>query len=267
MKAKRIGFATGLLLLGVSAAHRVDAGTEAPNGDKVSGELDVGGHVGQTSGGWTCGPQGTLHYGGLGASGSISQRSSKSKDGRGATGRIAASVEWQSVSIDPSTDLNNAQPTPEGPPDFVALGAQFRAGYHWHFISIEGGGGFYQGYDSPSASKPELVLYPAVELTVGRLRSIYGVAGGGAHFFGTLSRPGFYFGGGMISEGGWQGDIRLGLFRQGPSQLDTIGPRLDLMGKVPVSDWLALRLGGSLGLPEDDRHVDLEGSLGVVFGL
>lgn len=267
MKAKRTVLAFFALLLCVSAAHRVRAGDSNADTDKTSSEIDVGGFAGETSGGWTCGPRGTLHYGGLGIAGSVSQRSPKSKDGRGATGRIATTVEWQSTTIHPDPASGNTQPTEQGPPDLVAIGAQARAGYHWSFISIEGGGGLFQGYNNAHDQLPVLAIYPAVEMTVGKLNSLYGVAGGGASVLGTVSRPGFYFGGGMISEGGWQGDLRAGIYRQGPAALHSAGLRLDLMGRAPITDWMWLRAGGSLGFPEDKNRLDFEGSLGMVFGL
>jgi hypothetical protein len=85
----------------------------------------------------------------------------------------------------------------------------------------------------------------------------------------TLLRPGAYVGGGYLSESGFGLDLRTGLFQQGPGVLDSIGYRLDLVGRGPIpgTEKMWLRVGGSVGARDDSAlPIDFEGSLGLVVG-
>jgi hypothetical protein len=204
-----------------------------------------------------------MRYGGMGVSARVTQREASSERGQGATGTVAVGAEWQAIRV-------ISPPFEEGaPPDNSMFGAQARGGYRWRWVGVEGGAGIYQGYGSQASRYPEIRLYPSVEVVIGRQDLAYGVVGAGSPVATTLLRPGAYVGGGYVSESGFGVDLRTGFFRQGPGVLDSIGPRLDLVGRGPIpgTEKMWLRLGGSVGGHEESATpIDFEGSLGLVVG-
>ena len=256
MRGRRLFLAAGVGLLVLSAAQR--------SGAKVKGEVEATGYAGATSGGWICGPLGTMRYGGIAISGSISKREATPEEGEGGTATVAVGAEWQSVRV-------ISPPFKGAPPDSLMFGAQATAGYRWRGVSLEGGSGLYEGYRSatPLGAESRVLPYPTVELVIGPRDTAYGVFGVGSPLSTTLLRPGIYLGGGFLSYSGFGVDVRTGMFRQGPGALDALGYRLDLVGRGPIpgTEKVWLRLGGSVGGHEDEATpVDYEGSIGVMVG-
>jgi hypothetical protein len=126
--------------------------------------------------------------------------------------------------------------------------------------------GLLQGWNSPEAESPQTVAYPSVELSVGLRGKGYGVFGGGAPFATSILRPGIYTGGGFVLDNKMAFDMRMGLYRQGPSVSDMGGFRMDIAGRGPLTDEISLRLGGNVGFHDHSLPVDFEGSLGLIFG-
>lgn len=256
MKTKRIFLATGLALLIFSAAHRVGAG--------VTGDVEVDGYGGQTTGGWICGPMARVKYGGGAVQASIVQRGVRTpegeNEGQGTVVTIGGAAEGETIEL-----INDSTPPSLASPGRPILGGQIRAGYRWKWIGIEGGAGMFQGWDSPTAESPVVLPYPSVELSVGPRGKGYGVFGGGAPFATSIMRPGLYTGGGFVLDNKMAFDLRAGLYRQGPSRLDAIGPRIDVAGRGPIADFISLRLGANIGFPEHSESPDFEGSAGLIF--
>jgi hypothetical protein len=249
----------GLGLLIASAARPTRGST---------GEVEVAGYGGVSSGGWACGPTGHVAYGGVGTDVRLSQRGNRDPNGPGATGVVGVGLEHQSFECDGGcNDYYDEQGKlrRSSPPDGLLVGARARGGYTWKHFGVEGGALVYQGFESADASEPSLGVFPELELQGGTHgeTSIYGVAGLGSRGVTTHQRPGAYVGVTAEGEAG-RLDLRVGPARSGPSMLDTSGQRIDLGGRVRVSEELSIRAGGAVSFPEGT--VDGEASLGLVGG-
>jgi len=257
MRTRRVFLAAGVGLLILSAGHRAQA---------VGVEAEGAVYGGQTSGGWICGPMGTAHYGGVGSQVTVSQRERSADQGRGFLGDAAIGGEATSVTITSCSSETCARPA-DATPDRLMLGGRLRTGYEGRYVGFELGGGIYQGWANATDTTPALTLYPDLSISFGKLHRIYGIVGFGTPLVTQLLRPGLYGGFGVASEAGLGVDLYGGLFRQGPSSLDAIGPRVDLVGRAPIpwTEKLYLRLGGSVGSPQN-APLDWEGSLGLVAG-
>lgn len=250
----------------VSAGHRAGAG--------VTGEVEVDGYGGRTSGGWVCGPMGSVAYGGAAVKASIAQRDRQTPEGeaqgQGTVGAISAAIEGDTITVRDGIESGSTAKLSTG----GAFGAHATAGYRWRYIGIEGGVGFIQGWSNPTRNaasrlvlSPEFIPIPNVEVSFGDRSKVFGVVGGGSPLATSVMRPGFYGGGGVVLDNGMAFDLRAGLYRQGPAVLNEAGPRLDFAGRGPVSDSVSLRLGGNIGFHDNDSlPLDFEGSVGVIFG-
>jgi hypothetical protein len=264
MRPRRALLTTGLGLLILSAAHRAHA---------VGVEAEGAVYGGQTSGGWICGPVGTAHYAGAGTQVTVTQRERSDPAGRGFVTDAALGGEHTSVTVRGCTDACTNVKDGELP-DRLMLGGRVRGGYEWRYVGFEAGLGLLQGWDDdhqPGISRstfiPALQLYPDLSISFGKLHRIYGILGFGSPLVTQLLRPGLYGGVGIASEAGFGVDLYGGVFRQGPGTLDSVGPRGDLVGRVPIPGTrsLYLRLGGSVGSP-DNGPLDWEGSVGLSAG-
>ncbi len=259
MKAKRIFLATGLGLLIFSAGHKVGAGGTA--------DVEVDGYGGRTSGGWICGPMAGVKYGGGAGQVTFAQRDVQTpegdREGQGTVVTLGAAVEVDDVSF----TVTDPTGTPRDGFITAALaGGQVKAGYRWRWIGIEGGLGLFQGIPSVYAESPEFAPYPSVELSFGLRGKAYGVVGGGSPLATSFLRPGVYTGGGFVLANKMAFDLRAGIYRQGASVLDTVGPRIDISGRGPLSDTLSLRLGANVGFHDQGEPLDFEGSAGLIWG-
>jgi hypothetical protein len=250
---------TGLIF---SAGRRVQAIGSVEAEDAMYG--------GRTSGGWACGPTGTVRYGGVGAQVTLGARDRNSPKGRGTIVKVAAAGERQSFEVAHLCSGPCDAPSQNVVNPSLLLGARVRAGYAWRYVGVEGGAGVYQAWKRPSATTPSLALYPDVELSFGRLHRLYGVVGLGSPLVTTVLRPGLYAGAGIAGASGLGLDLRTGIFRAGPAVFEWAGYRLDLVGRIPISraDKLSLRLGGSMSVPRlpNVGPLDFEGSVGLAAG-
>jgi hypothetical protein len=269
---RRVTLTTGLVLLVLSAGHRAGAG--------VTGEVEVDGYGGRTSGGWTCGPAGTAKYGGLAMKASIAQRGVDTPtgqgEGQGTVGSLTSAFEVESISI---ADSPGYSVKPPGPWTTIVGGAQVNAGYRWPWFGLEGGLGFFLYPMSPrephseastssewTVSRDHDVLpFPNLELSFGPRSKAYGVIGVGSPLATSVVRPGLaYAGVSCVLDNKMAFDIRGGIYFRGPGAGEG-GPRFDLAGRGPITDTISLRLGANVGMPDEWTPLDFEGSMGLIF--
>lgn len=257
MRTRRLLLGSGLCLL-IASAGRPSLGS--------TGEVEVAGYGGTSTGGWACGPSGQVAYGGVGTDFRISQRKNRDPAGPGATAVVGAAVEHQSFECEAGCseqvdELGNRKES--GPPDAVLVGARARGGYTWKHFGVEGGVLAYQGFEEATSIEPETRLFPELELQGGTHgdTSIYGVLGVGSRGVTTHQRPGMYGGVTVDGEAG-RLDLRLGGARSGPAVFNDFDWRVDLSGRLPITEELGVRAGGAASFPE--TGVDGEGSVGIV---
>ncbi len=265
MRTRRLFLASGVVLLIVSAGHRARA---------VGVEAEGAVYGGQTSGGWICGPMGTAHYAGVGTQVTVTQRERSPDQGRGFIADAAVGGEPTSVKLLSCSSDTCATTSGNELPDRLMLGGRLRGGYEWRYIGFEAGLGVYEGWamtSEPNSMPPvfnqALDLYPDLSISFGKLHRIYGIVGFGTPLVTQLMRPGLYGGVGVASEAGLGLDFYGGYFRQGPAMADSAGPRFDLVGRAPIpfTKKLYLRLGGSVGVPQEGP-LDYEGLVGLAAG-
>jgi hypothetical protein len=224
---------------------------------------------GQNSGGWLCGPMGSVRYGGVGSQITVSQRDRSAPEGQGPMLNVGFGAERDAVRL---TNVTNCKQdcavSPLLAQGSLLLGGRARLGWGYEHVSVQAGAGLYQTYDGPLGVKPGLSIYPDGEIAFGKLNRIYGLLGAGSSEVTTFLRPGAYAGLGVGSAAGLGLELHGGYFVQGPV-LGTAGAHLDLVGRAPIpfTKRLHVRLGGSLGRPDvAPAPLDWEGSVGLACG-
>lgn len=259
MNTRRIVLATGLGLFLVSGASRVRA---AP-----SGEVESTAYGGESTGGWICGPAGTVKYGGAAANVRIAEREAKAPEGRGFSAAVGGAAEAQSVALEPCSAAECAER--RATPPRMMLGTRGRVGWDGRYFGLDLGAGLYQAYRDETSRSPTIAAYPELELRGGRGGdfAVWGVAGVGSPLVTTIERPGVYSGVSLTLPSALGLDLRAGVYRRGPAILDSVGLRGDLVGRVPLTERIQLRLGAALAEPSVADRVDGEGSIGLAAQL
>jgi hypothetical protein len=252
----------GLLIAG---AALVVWSAAAPSAARSDLEVESSVYGGQSSGGWICGPSGTVRYGGAALGARVSERSRGSPEGSGLHGAVVVAAEGQVN--DPATGAARGT-TNAGrlPPDRVLGAARTRAGYGGRHARIDAGIGAFQGWSSASSREPIVVPYPELELAAGLLHRWAIVAGFGSPLVTTLHRPGAYLGA-DVRLAPVEVTVRGGAYRRGPATLGTIGSRFDLAAAFHVPGFgerLRLRVGFATGAEGDAGRLDGEASLGAL---
>jgi hypothetical protein len=259
MNTRRIVLATGLGLFMLSGATRVRA---AP-----SGEVESTAYGGESTGGWICGPAGTVKYGGAAANVRVAQREATAPPGRGFSALVGGAAEAQALTVASCSSAEcERRPTA---PDRLMLGTHGRVGWDNRYFGLDLGAGLYQAYRDESSHSPTIAAYPELELRGGRGGdfAVWGVAGVGSPLVTTIERPGVYSGVSLTLPSALGVDFRAGVYRRGPAILDSVGLRGDLVGRIPLTERIQLRLGAALAEPSVTDRIDGEGSIGLAAQL
>jgi hypothetical protein len=259
MNTRRIVLATGLGLFMLTGAQRVRA---AP-----SGEVESTAYGGESTGGWICGPAGAVKYGGAAANVRIAERDANAPDGRGISAVVGGAAEAQSVTLVPCNGAECA--ARRATPPRMMLGTHGRVGWDGRYFGLDLGAGLHQAYSDETSRSPTIAAYPELELRGGRGGdfAVWGVAGVGSPLATTLERPGVYSGVSITLPSALGVDLRGGVYRRGPAPLDSVGLRGDLVGRIPLTGRIQLRLGAALAQPSVPDRVDGEGSIGLAAQL
>lgn len=242
----------GALALGIlaTAPVRVHAATEA----------EASGYGGSSVGSWGCGPIARANYGGGGARVRYAQEAAPF-GGKGAVAEVAGAVERESSKI-VGCDRNDCAPSDYvAPKDTTMIGAHVRGGYQWDVVGVEGGATVYQAYDRADDPRPSYGLFPDLQAAIGHPEKGRGVLGLGSPTISTLRRPGVYVGIEMpIGPVAFTG--LLGSYRSGPGLSDDHNARADVIAEIPLSDHLAVKVGGSAS--GNKRGNGGEGTAGIL---
>lgn len=250
------------ILLGPCVSVLLATGIEA----RAETELEAAEYVGSTTGAWTCGPTGRARYGGVGAQLDLSERAPTPWEGSGWVGQLGAAAEVERVRL---IQNDGSGPDHDGapPPDALQMGGATRVGYRWHWFGLQLGAMAFSGWRRPSDAQPSPSAFPQLELAFGHelTQSLFLGVGGASTT--TMRRPAFAYIGlhkrfAEIHQLVFSG----GLYRLGPSLLDTFGPRGDVVWRARVAPSLDLRFGCSINRGSD-AGFNGEGSFGLALQL
>lgn len=256
---RRCFLALGCLALSLTAPHSTRAAVT---------EAEAVGYGGTTAGGWACGPVGRANYGGVAARVRMAERAARHGGGGGLL-EVGGAAEYEAVKI---IDCRGDDPCEGPPPERVLVGSHFRVGYigllsnEGHSLGVEGGLTAYQGWRTASGGTPAVHAFPDLEVAYRHQHDAFRiVAGFGSPSVTHYRRPGIY-GGTDISVGAADLQLRAGLYRAGPGELDDAELRADAAVVVPVAGAVSVRAGGAAmsgGGNETFEHPGGEGQLGV----
>lgn len=125
----------------------------------------------------------------------------------------------------------------------------------------------FQSWEASDSTSPKTSMAPELELQGGTHgdTTVYGVMGIGSRGVTTHQRPSLLYTGVTLDTEEGRLDLRVGPARTGPATLDSVAWRMDLGGRINVSEDFALRAGGAVAFPEGG-DLDGEGSIGIVGG-
>ena len=258
MTNRRLLLGAGLALLVASAAQPTRAAT-------TKGEVEGAAYGGTTAGGWVCGPVGRANYAGVGARVRFDEREAKKHQGSGWSATVGGGAEAESVEIIKCRDDPCTAEDEVAPPNTTLVGAQAKGGYHWQHFGVEGGAMAYSGWDDNTDRSPGWAALPVVELSAGRRDKTHVVAGLGSPLVTTMRRPGGYLGANIKAGDSVEIDARAGAYRVGPGLSEDIGPRGDVVVRIPVGSEVTVNVGASVS-NSDDGGLGAEGGLGASAG-
>jgi len=221
------------------------------------------GYVGESPGGFGCGPSMRAKYAGGAARVRVAENDKRIL-GSGFSGELAGSIARERYEV---TDCKNScarDPETNAPiplPEAWMGGGHLRGAYSNDNVSISGGVSIFNGYDNSRATSPTYYAFPDLELGAGVTGSYRILGGIGTPNIGALRHPGAYIGA-DVAIGAGELQARLGVHRSGVG--NDFGGRLDLAGYLPLVPKLDLRLGFT-GL-EWEGSTGAEGSLGLRAG-
>lgn len=254
-------------VLGLTAVGAIVSAAQ-PAASRVGAPVDIegGGHVGSASGGWACGPNASVKYGGASAHVRVRpwarSEEAESKD-QGVELLGGAAVEarrYTHEGCDGSTCAGDKAILPPGGP---VGGARVRTGYDWRGFGIGLSAVAWQHFARSSDAAPTLLVIPALDVRVGHRDTFYGAAGLGSYDGPTLLRPGAYVGLGMVPTPGLEIVAHGGAHAVFDGEL---GLRGDLTLKMPVASWIKLGVGAAASSGLRDS-VEPEGHASLSFSL
>lgn len=252
----------GLLLIAGMAICAT--GVSSPRAAET--ELEVAGYEGNTTGGWACGPQASVRYGGLAAELRHAERKVTPEQGVGMTLALGAAVEVARARIDAepiseASDEWEATAPPGAFSDVFGAG-NARVGYHARHFGIEGGMMMWSGWKEPR--KHGMLVFPELLLSFGPRDFLYAEAGIGVPTSTWLMRPAFpYVTVGLSPSDQVRLEFHGGTFRDGPGLLGGGALMFDGAGYVTIHRRWDLRGSLAFGTELTDRQA----SLGFVYRL
>jgi hypothetical protein len=234
----------------------------------ASSPVDIEGttYGGSASGGWACGPDTRVKYGGVGAEVRI-HPTARPEPGTNQAGddgivlSVGGAAEHRAYAFLDCNQCSNAGTTV--PPAGVVYGGTIKAGYDGRWIGVNGGLLLWQNLDTATDTSPTTNFFPELSLRVGPLDRFRAEIGIGSYGAPTILRPGLWAGVVGVLDPGWElafhesVEVATGAGASG-------GYRSDLTLKLPVTRELQVGLGGALtagGLP---GSVDQEGRVLLV---
>ncbi len=229
-------------------------------------EVEVAGYEGSTTGGWACGPQADVRYGGLAAKVRHSARAATPRQGAGATLVAGAAVEVARARIDVAPGLDEVAELEgvEQGGDFTNAfgGADFRLGYHFHYFGFEAGVNLWSGWKNPRVVG--VGFLPELVLSFGPRDFLYAEAGLGVPTSTWLMRPAVpYVTLGIVPSKRLRLEFHGAAVRAGPALIDDQAFIFDGAWYVPIHRRWDLR--GSLGFGTE--LTERQASLGFVYRL
>jgi hypothetical protein len=222
------------------------------------------GYVGESPGGFSCGPSMRAKYAGGAARVRVAENDKRIL-GSGFSGELAGSVARERYEVTDCNDDCLRDPETNAPtplPEAWMGGGHLRGAYSDDHVSISAGMSIFNGYDNGRSSSPALYAFPDMEFGAGVTGSYRILGGFGTPNINSLRHPGLYIGT-DVAIGAGELQARLGVHRTGPGT-DSAGGRLDLTGYLPLVPKLDLRLG--LTGVEWNGNMGAEGSLGLRAG-
>lgn len=231
-------------------------------------ELEVAAYKGNTTGGWACGPQADVRYGGLATKVRHSQKAATPKQGAGASVVGGVALELARAHIDDPRYLNDVEEPEEfedrerGNKTRVFGAADLRVGYHFHYFGFEAGGMLWSGWKDPQAQG--IAGFPELLLSFGPRDFLYGELGFGVPTVTWQNRPAFPYATVGIKASDWlRLELHAGVFRVGPALFDDQGFLVDAAWYVPINARWDLRANLALGTELTERQA----SLGLAYRL
>lgn len=227
-------------------------------------ELEVAGYEGSTTGGWSCGPQADVRYGGLAAKVRHSQRAATRDQGAGTTVVVGAAVEVTRAQIDMPAGLEQLEFVDNDYGDFTNVfgAADARVGYHFHYFGFETGVMLWSGWMDPR--EEAIGALPELLFSFGPRDFIYGELGFGVPTVTWLSRPAAPFATLGVKASDWlRLEFHAGSFRRGPALFEDFGFMFDSAWYVPINRRWELRGSLAFGTELTERQA----SLGFVYRL
>jgi len=215
-------------------------------------ELESEVYAGQSHGQWSCGPRGVARYGGVGARARISEHAVDAETGAGFSATLGASAEYEVV--DECCSRLDDRPM---------LGLGGTLGYRDEFAGVSLGLLAFQGYDTSTSSTPDWSSFPAFEIVVGRERGFHWSLGFGAPFVTRYRRPALVYTGPAFAGRTYRLDLLAGFYRSGPSSLDSVQFRGDMLLGFRLGDHLWF--GPHVSLAAEGDPIDAEAGLNVAF--
>ena len=250
MTRRRWLLVLGLGGLVVSAAHPA-----------IGAPLDVeaAGYGGTASGGWACGPDARVKYGGGGGEVRVHSKATTDDPESGWSGALGGAVEDRAISyLDCGQECGSSPPPTVTSGGVVGAGAA-KVGYDWRWFGVRGGVNAYEVWDARSDARPTLLALPSLIVRGGRVNGFHVEGGLGSYDVPTIMRPGLFLGAAYDFEPGWEIALHGGVHQTFDG---SGGFRGALTLKLPVTD--AVQIGAGLALSEGAQsNVEPEAQAGV----
>lgn len=215
----------------------------APSRVRGATEVEGTGYVGDSPGGYTCGPTMRARYAGAAARVRVAEKDARLL-GEGYAVEAAGSVareRYEILSCDSSCRRTSGAPSSPHPDAWMG-GGHVRGAYSSDHVGITAGLSTFTAYDNERSTKPGLYVFPDLELA-GGVAGSYRILGGiGTPTLGSLRHPGLYIGGDFCF-GDAELQLRAGAHRAGPSS--DLGGRLEAIGLFPLAPNLHIRISGA----------------------
>jgi hypothetical protein len=239
----------------VSAARR--------GGASGSGDVELGGYSGRSSGTWACGPTAAVRYGGIGAQARVHPLAGAPERQHGLALTVGVAAEAHSYSLIACASGGCGGGGAVVPPRSVVAGGAGEFGYDDRYFGFHGGALAWQRFANGNDPAPTWSWVPQLLLRAGPLDGVHGELGLGSYDVATILRPGAYLGLSWAPLLGWECSVHTGVHQtfDGESGVRaSLGLRVPLAARVKIGFTLAASSG-------EGDSIQPEGQLVLVLGL
>jgi hypothetical protein len=248
---RRRGVLFGGLVALVASAGRTAVGAPV--------DIEGAGYGGTASGGWACGPDARVKYGGGGAEVHV-REGERGQPDHGWNASFGGAIEGRSfTALDCGGACNDAG-APIVVPSGGAVGAGVaRIGWDGRWFGARGGVNVFEVWNKHDDRGPTVLVIPALTLRLGLLDGLRFEGGLGSYDVPTMTRPGLWAGLGYVFAPGWEATIHGGVHQTFDGGG---GARGALALACPLADDVQLTAGFALSEGSGSR-VEPEGQAGL----